>query len=89
MRVKTENGTDVDLEQFFEDIKVVVRDCQDLLKAGMSTVTARARTGAETTNRAIRERPYQTIGIAFGVGLVVGLLAWSSFSRRGAEIEED
>ncbi len=29
---------------------------------------------AKTTDRTIREHPYESIGIAFGVGLLVGLL---------------
>jgi ElaB/YqjD/DUF883 family membrane-anchored ribosome-binding protein len=30
--------------------------------------------GAKATDKVIREHPYQSIGIAFGVGIVVGLL---------------
>jgi len=30
---------------------------------------------AKATDRAVREHPYQAIGVAFGVGLLVGLLA--------------
>jgi len=31
-------------------------------------------TGARKTDRAIRQNPYQAIGIAFGVGLLAGFL---------------
>ena len=34
--------------------------------------------GAKATDRAIRDNPYQSIGIAFGVGLLLGVLV----SRR-------
>jgi ElaB/YqjD/DUF883 family membrane-anchored ribosome-binding protein len=34
-----------------------------------------AVTGAKATDRAIREHPYQSIGIAFGVGILLGFLA--------------
>jgi ElaB/YqjD/DUF883 family membrane-anchored ribosome-binding protein len=34
-----------------------------------------AVTGAKATDRAIREHPYPAIGIAFGLGLLVGFLA--------------
>ncbi len=34
--------------------------------------------GAKATDRAIRENPYQSLGIAFGVGLLLGVL----ISRR-------
>ncbi len=30
--------------------------------------------GARATDRVIRENPYQSIGIAFGVGLLIGVL---------------
>jgi ElaB/YqjD/DUF883 family membrane-anchored ribosome-binding protein len=30
---------------------------------------------AKATDQAVREHPYQAIGIAFGVGLLVGVLA--------------
>jgi ElaB/YqjD/DUF883 family membrane-anchored ribosome-binding protein len=34
--------------------------------------------GARATDRMIRENPYQALGIAFGLGLLVGVVA----SRR-------
>ncbi len=75
MREKTGNGHNVDLEQLLEDIKVVVRDGQELLRAGVSTVREQARARAEGTSRLVRERPYQSLGMAFGLGLVVAVLA--------------
>ena len=38
------------------------------------TVQKSAVTGAKATDRTIREHPYQSLGIAFGVGMVLGLL---------------
>lgn len=35
----------------------------------------KAIAGAEATDVAIRENPYTSIGIAFGVGLLIGILA--------------
>lgn len=75
----------MDLDTFLDDIKTVVRDGQHLLKAGAGGVKEKALAGARTTDRAIRQSPYQTIGIVFGVGLVVGLLASGLFS--GSEEE--
>jgi len=88
MAEKTENGQQVDLEQFLEDIKVVLRDGQELLKAGMGTVRMRARVGAETTDRFVKERPYQTMGVVFGMGILLGLLASTALSRRSSETDE-
>jgi len=88
MRHKTGNGHSVDMETFLEDIKTVVRDGQDLLKAGAGEVKQKAIQGARTTDRTIRKSPYQTIGIVFGVGLVVGLLASGLFSGGSEEESE-
>ncbi len=88
MRTKTGNGNNVDLERFLEDIKLVVRDGQELLKAGLTGVRERAITGAKTTDRAVREHPYQTLAIIFGLGMAMGLLCSGVFGRQG-EMEED
>jgi ElaB/YqjD/DUF883 family membrane-anchored ribosome-binding protein len=87
MRHKTGNGHTVNLDTFLEDIKIVVRDGQELLKSGAGQVREKAIYGARTTDRAIRQSPYQTIGIVLGVGIIVGLLASSLFSG-GAETED-
>jgi ElaB/YqjD/DUF883 family membrane-anchored ribosome-binding protein len=64
-----------------------LRDGEELLKSGVSTVKERASAGARTTDQAVREHPYRTMGIVFGVGLVIGILASGSLRRR-AEAEE-
>lgn len=83
---KSGNGHNVDLEQFLTDIKTVVKDGEELLKAGVSEAKQRAIIGAKTTNRAVREHPYKTLGIVFGLGLLVGVLATGLFT---GEEEED
>lgn len=83
---KTGNGHNVDIETFLEDIKTVVRDGQELLKAGAGQVREKAAYGARETDEAIRRSPYQTIAIVFGVGLIVGLLA---SGIAGGRAEED
>ena len=85
---KTGNGHNVDIDTFLEDIKTVVRDGQELLKLSAGQVKEKAVYGARETDRAIRRNPYQTIGLIFGVGLIVGLLASGAFSGR-MEIEEE
>lgn len=82
-----------------QDLKVVVRDGEELIKAtagevGEKTKEARARLttalesakaniqrleqraieGAKATDRVIRDHPYQSLGVAFGVGLLIGVL---------------
>jgi ElaB/YqjD/DUF883 family membrane-anchored ribosome-binding protein len=83
-------------ERVREDLRVLVRDAEDLLKATAGDVSekakeararltealARAKTScaeksvaaAKATDKMIREHPYESIGVAFGVGLLVGLL---------------
>ncbi len=88
MRTKTGNGQKVDLERLLDDLKVVVRDGEQLLKAGVSTVKERAITTAQNTDRVVRENPYRTVGVVFGLGIVIGLLAVTLF-RSNSDIEEN
>ena len=89
MRHKTGNGhnVNVSLDTFLDDIKTVVRDGQELLKAGAGEVKKKAIYGARTTDQAIRKNPYQTIGIFFGMGVIVGLLASGMLSGGSEEAE--
>jgi ElaB/YqjD/DUF883 family membrane-anchored ribosome-binding protein len=43
-------------------------------KGGVSKLEERAIEGAKATDKVIREHPYESIGIAFGVGLLIGVL---------------
>jgi len=86
MRPKPGNGNNVDLDVFLEDLKAVVRDGQELLKTSANTFRQRALSSARTTDRAIRQSPYQTLGIVLGVGVLVGLIASGMFSG-GSRVE--
>src|SRR5688500_15303006 len=44
-------------------------------KAACGRLEEKAREGAKATDKVIREHPYQSLGIAFGVGLLIGVLA--------------
>jgi ElaB/YqjD/DUF883 family membrane-anchored ribosome-binding protein len=82
------------------DLKLVMRDSQDLLsatagaagetvkevrnrlatalesgKATCELAQDKAVQAAKATDEVIREHPYETIGVAFGVGLLIGVLA--------------
>jgi ElaB/YqjD/DUF883 family membrane-anchored ribosome-binding protein len=86
-------------ERLAGDLKAVVRDAEDLMKAtaghaGEKVSEIRHRlaaalesakatcqrleektiAAAKATDRTIREHPYESIGIAFGLGLLVGVL---------------
>ncbi len=49
-------------------------------KMGAAFQTARARmqeqttAGAKVTDRTIREHPYESLGVAFGIGLLIGVM---------------
>ena len=47
----------------------------DRVKTGCRKLQDRAVAGARSADRVIREHPYQSVGIAFGVGLLIGVLA--------------
>jgi ElaB/YqjD/DUF883 family membrane-anchored ribosome-binding protein len=86
-------------EKLLRDLKTVVNDGEELLKAGVHDLSERGvaarerlaaalevaretrlrleervKSGAQATDRMVREHPYQSVGAAFGVGLLIGIL---------------
>jgi ElaB/YqjD/DUF883 family membrane-anchored ribosome-binding protein len=51
-------------------LSAVIEKAQDLCERLQDQTTA----AAKATDRAVREHPYQALGIAFGVGLLVGII---------------
>lgn len=43
-------------------------------KATCQRVEAKAIAGAKVADKTIREHPYESIGVAFGIGLLIGVL---------------
>lgn len=101
------HSSDVTTDKLVEDLKVVMRDAEALIKATSAQTgekiqevraraeeslrqartrltviedeaMQRAREVADATEEYVKENPWQSIGIAAGVGLLVGLL----LSRR-------
>jgi ElaB/YqjD/DUF883 family membrane-anchored ribosome-binding protein len=60
------------LEAATEKAKVLYQRLQDKTTAA-----------AKATDEAVREHPYQAIGVAFGVGVLIGVLA--ARCRRGGD----
>lgn len=54
----------------------------DKAKAVYERLEEKTVAAAKATDRTVREHPYQAIGIAFGVGVLVGLLAMRSRHER-------
>ncbi len=72
----------MEIERFLDDIKAVIRDGQELLKAGAGGIQQQTVAGLTQTDRLAREFPYGAIGLAFGVGILVGL-AFSGWFMAG------
>jgi ElaB/YqjD/DUF883 family membrane-anchored ribosome-binding protein len=90
---------ELNTEKLVGDLKRVVRESEEFLKATAGTVGEKARDvrerltdaldtakdtchrleqkavdGAKATDHVIREHPYQSLGAAFGIGLLIGVL---------------
>jgi ElaB/YqjD/DUF883 family membrane-anchored ribosome-binding protein len=86
-------------QKLMNDLKVVVRDAEELMRATASDLGDKAREArarlaatlesakanckrleektvatAKAADRVIRDHPYQTVGIAFGLGVLIGAL---------------
>jgi ElaB/YqjD/DUF883 family membrane-anchored ribosome-binding protein len=73
-------------QQAVESLPETSEELQSRLGEFWETSRERAISYARATDRAIRENPYQTIGIALGLGLITGML----LNRGGAYyIERD
>jgi len=88
MPTKTGNGHKVELEKLLEDLKVVLRDGEELMKAGVTTVKERAASTAKSADSFLRENPYRTVAVVFGLGIVLGLAAFG-LKRRQSRMDED
>lgn len=55
----------------FKEVMEKVAECS---KETWSTVSEKAIAGAKATDTAIRENPYQSLGVAFGIGALLGFL---------------
>jgi len=99
--METRSTSDIEdsTEKLLNDLKAVVNDGEQLLRAGAHELSERgmaarerlaealeaaketqrklqerAVAGAKATDKLIRENPYQSIGVAFGIGMLIGVL---------------
>lgn len=104
-RVLKTKGLIMTTDRIVHDLKVLVRDAEELVEATAHDVTERAKearvrlrravaaaqesceelqekavAGARAADTVIRDHPYQSIGVALGVGVLLGVLA---MGRRG------
>ncbi len=99
METRTPEEIEASTEKLLQDLRAVVQDGEELLRAGAQDLSERgmaarerlatalevaretrrkleqrAVAGARATHQTIREHPYQSIGIAFGIGMLLGIL---------------
>ncbi len=56
------------------EIRMRLSSAIDSAKATYRRLEERAVAGAKATDKVIREHPYESLGVAFGLGLLVGVL---------------
>ena len=57
-----------------KEVRQRLTDALDAAKRTCHRLEEKALDGAKAADRTIREHPYQSIGAAFGVGLLIGVL---------------
>ena len=57
------------------DARAKLQAAVDKAKAVCDRLQEKTVAAAKATDRTVREHPYQAIGIAFGVGVLIGVLA--------------
>ncbi|HYT58698.1 MAG TPA: DUF883 family protein [Haliangiales bacterium] len=57
------------------DLRTRLASALESAKATGHRLEEKAVAGAKATDRAIRQHPYESLGVAFGVGLLIGVLA--------------
>jgi ElaB/YqjD/DUF883 family membrane-anchored ribosome-binding protein len=99
MEMRTASEIEASTEKLLQDLKAVVHDGEELLRASAQDLgergqaareklaaalevaketsrrlQERAMVTAKSADRVLRENPYQSIGVAFGLGVVIGIL---------------
>ena len=57
-----------------QEVRERLTDAMESAKRACHRLEEKAIEGAKATDRTIREHPYQSIGVAFGLGLLIGVL---------------
>lgn len=89
MESRKANGRGVTLEQLMEDLKIVLHDGEAILKSGAGQLREKVIAGAHATDERIRRNPYAGIGVVFGVGLLLGILAFDLVTSAAGRWEHD
>lgn len=63
-----------DVSDKAKDVRARLRDAVDRAKSSAADLQAQARAGARKVDEVVREHPYESMGVAFGVGVLLGVL---------------
>jgi ElaB/YqjD/DUF883 family membrane-anchored ribosome-binding protein len=88
METKAGNGPEVNWDKFLEDLRALVNDGEQLLKVRVGRAREQAAARMETAGRVVRERPYQSLAVGLGLGIVAGLLLHRWFSSESSESKD-
>jgi ElaB/YqjD/DUF883 family membrane-anchored ribosome-binding protein len=61
-------------EKVKNELRDNMEDAVDKARAAYDTLQQKTAAAAQATDRAVREHPYQAVGVAFGVGVLLGVL---------------
>ena len=64
-----------DLSDKAKEARSRLRSALAAAKGTCESLQEKTVAGAKATDKAIREHPYQSLGVAFGAGLLLGVLA--------------
>ncbi len=76
---RTENAKTAEVKNFLDELKNLVRHGQDMLRTTGGVVKERACGAAKKTDAVVRENPYYSVGVAFGAGILLGVLVSGYF----------
>lgn len=99
MGTRTPEEIEQSTEKLLQDLRAVVQDGEELLRAGAKDLSERgvaarerlaaalevaqetrkkleqrAAAGVRAADRMVHEYPYQSVGVAFGIGMLIGIL---------------
>ncbi|MFN0069002.1 MAG: YqjD family protein [Limisphaerales bacterium] len=63
-----------DVSEKAKDLRARLRDAVDRAKLSAADLQAQARAGARKVDEVVRAHPYESMGVAFGVGVLLGVL---------------
>ena len=69
------NATEGHGSERVKELRARLSAAVDATKEAAQRLEEKTVAAAKATDRCIREHPYETIGVAFGLGLLIGVLA--------------